>query len=172
MQLANTVLVRYQNAAMTMASIARECSVVSVALVQLRVIFTGADYLLYKSQEGDEDIMRSIDAVTLGCSMTLSLIKQHLADAVKKDGVETLESSNGVSRKEKAKFVWNEEEVKDLLLQLRGYQSSLSLLLNVLNRYVLFYVFCSALTWALQIQSKPRISANLSHGTSCRLESL
>lgn len=116
-----------------MANIASECSTVNVALAQLQVVFAGADFPSYKTEQGGEDILRSFDAVATGCSMILSLLEQYLADAVKRDGVESLSLSNGVSRKEKAKFVWNEDEIKDLLLQLRGYQTSLTLLLNVLH---------------------------------------
>src|SRR5262245_23267351 len=133
---ANLVRLKYKSAAMTMASIASECATVNVALAQLQVVFTSDDLVSYKSRQGGEEILQSVDAVTLGCSMTFSVIEQRLDDAVKEKGVES-SISGGVSRKEKAKFVWSEEDTKDLLEQLRGYKSSLTLLLGVLNQYVL-----------------------------------
>ena len=142
-QLANNLRLKYQSGAMAMANIASECSIVNVALAQLQAVFAGADLQSYKTEQGGEDILRSFDAVTMGCSMTHSLLEQHLADAVKRDGVESLSLSNGVSRKDKAKFVWNEDEIKDLLLQLRGYQTSLTLLLNVLHKWVMYIHYIS-----------------------------
>ncbi|KAF2117183.1 P-loop containing nucleoside triphosphate hydrolase protein [Lophiotrema nucula] len=132
-QMANTVRLKYKAAAMIMAGIASECSTINVALAQLQVHFTRVDLSSYKAQQGGEDVLRCIDTVTLGCSMALSLIEEHLAAGIRDEGVESSKMESGVSRKEKAKFVWNEDGIKDLVMQLRGYQSSLTLLLNVLN---------------------------------------
>lgn len=129
---------KYKSAEMTMASIASECATVNVALAQLQVVITGGDLISQKARQGGEDVLRSVDAVTLGCSITFSVIERRLADAVREDGVESDLSSSGVSRKDKVKFVWNSEEVQDLLGQLRGYKSSLTLLLGVLNKYVFY----------------------------------
>jgi len=128
------VRTKYKRAPLTMASIASECSTVSVALSQLHYI----EFPLSGARDGNgtiNPVVQSLDAVMMGCTVALSLIEDHLTDF----RVVTEEASDDgqalLGKMAKVKFVWNEDEVKELLQQLRGYQLNLTTLLSVMSRF-------------------------------------
>ncbi|KAF1986636.1 hypothetical protein K402DRAFT_463548 [Aulographum hederae CBS 113979] len=136
--LANDLRAKYKSTALTMASIAAECSTVTVALTQLQMLIRGHDARYWRAG-GREDVLKSVEAVALGVGCTLSVLEGFVeglaseGEDAEREAKEKNLKGKELGRWEKAMFVFNEEEVKALLGQMRGYQSSLSLLLNVLQ---------------------------------------
>jgi len=125
-----------------MANIASEASTVNIALAQLQVAVLGQDLPSWKADgHGNGAILKSFEAVTLSYTMTISILEGHLLGIMEHNRELSTES---VTRKERVKFMWNEAEIDALLQQLRGHQSCLDLLLNVLQRYAFhkeMYIF-------------------------------
>lgn len=135
-QLCNDIREKYKNAELGIGNIASECAVVKAALGQLQDLLDGMDSATWKAQAGDGPIVASLDEVTIACTSTFSMLTDYLSDASEAVDDDSSNRSSGASRKQRAQFVWNEEKVKSLMLQLRGHQSSLTLLLTVLQMYV------------------------------------
>jgi hypothetical protein len=117
-----------------MTSIATECSLIHVALAQLgnfdwSAVSTSVDGRL-------EQMTRSTEAVILGCTLTLSVIEEYaieLQEYVDGSPVSPTEQMGIMAR---VRVLWKEDELRELLLQLRGYQTGLTNLLRAAHEYV------------------------------------
>lgn len=79
-QLAHQVAQQYVESELLICSIAAESSTVMVAFAQLQKIIVSRTEQSWK-QDGQEDILRSIDAVITACSLTLSVLEKYLRRA-------------------------------------------------------------------------------------------
>jgi hypothetical protein len=116
---------RYKAAPAMLTTIATECSTFRLALSRLQS--------LSKGEERDE-ILDSIGIAVLACEMTLSTLEENameLSESVDGSGIDAFSQLGTLA---KAKIVWNEDEMKDLLQQLQRHQSNLGFLLTVLQR--------------------------------------
>lgn len=81
-------------------------------------------------------MMQDIDMFFLGCSMAVSVVDEHateLHDVVKSD-----QFTPPIGR------LWRNDDMKDLLSQIRGYHNQLIHLLQIFKTYVDFPVMLSA----------------------------
>lgn len=125
---------RFKRAPLMMTSIATECSLIHVALAQLgnfdwSAVSTSVDGRL-------EQMTRSTEAVILGCTLTLSVIEEYaieLQEYVDGSPVSPTEQMGIMAR---VRVLWKEDELRELLLQLRGYQTGLTNLLRAAHEYV------------------------------------
>ena len=86
-------------------------------------------------------LRQSIDAIIIGCTITLSMIEEYIIEAQKTTG-SSLDPQSTPGRIAKIRIIWNEDEIKELLQQLRAYQLNLTSLLTVIQRsevYLHFY---------------------------------
>jgi hypothetical protein len=119
---------KFKRAPLMMTSIATECSLIHVALAQLRsfdwaVIATHAD-------GRQEQLTRATESIILGCTLTLSVIEEYaieLQDYV--DGA-PLSPTEQMGIMTRVRVLWKEDEMRELLLQLRGYQTGLTSLIR------------------------------------------
>jgi hypothetical protein len=117
---------RLRPAPVTMTSITTECFTLHEALSQAQ----GLSITPVVISEGEEShqIMRRIRAFFLGCSMTISVVDEYvmeLVNAIQKPATVV-----------EAKQVWREDDMKELLSQIRGYRLTLATLLEALQSYV------------------------------------
>lgn len=111
-----------------MTSIATECSLIHVALAQLRN-FDWAGV----SSCGDgrlEQLTRSTEAIILGCTLTLSVIEEYAIEVQTYVDGAHLSPTEQMGIMARVRLLWKEEEMRELLLQLRGYQTGLTNLLR------------------------------------------
>jgi hypothetical protein len=119
---------RFKRAPLMMTSIATECSLIHVALAQLR----NFDWTTVSSY-GDgrqEQMTRATESIILGCTLTLSVIEEYaieLQDYVDGSPLSPTEQMGIMAR---VRVLWKEEEMRELLLQLRGYQTGLTSLIR------------------------------------------
>ncbi|KAE9985767.1 hypothetical protein EG327_004588 [Venturia inaequalis] len=114
---------KFKRAPLMMTSIGTECNLIHVALSQVRSFD-------WSSMTGDTDdrmerTMRAIESIILGCQLTLSVIEEYaieLQDYVEGSPLSPTEQMGIMAR---VRVLWKEEEMRELLLQLRGYQSGL-----------------------------------------------
>jgi hypothetical protein len=117
----------------TVKSIGTECNFLHVALTQL--LSFDWDGLSSCEDWRREQVTRVIDSIILGCTLALSVIEDYAGELQDfADSVPSIPEDQG--HKAQVKMIWNENEAKNLLLQLRGYQSTLTSLLRAAQEYV------------------------------------
>lgn len=75
-----------------------------------------------------QQLSASFEIALLGCASTFAVLEEELKEM---QGGEA-----GPSRMQRARYVWKEEIMNELLQQLRGQQGALQLLLIALHTYV------------------------------------
>ena len=124
---------KFQNAPNSLAYIITECNSVMHNLSEVQDL--DAEQLAYLPDHRRDLFRRQINRLTLGCINILSRIEQDL-EAFKEYG-----ENDGVivgplrrfGKKDRMRFVWNEDEITELLERLRGYETSLTLSLSLLK---------------------------------------
>ncbi|TID18450.1 hypothetical protein E2P81_ATG06372 [Venturia nashicola] len=115
---------KFKKAPLLMTSIGTECNLIHVALSQVRSFDWGS---LAGYPDGRlEQMTRATESVILGCQLTLSVIEEYaieLQDYVEGSPLSPTEQMGIMAR---VRVLWKEEEMRELLLQLRGYQSGLT----------------------------------------------
>jgi hypothetical protein len=117
---------KYKRASMTMVAIATECSLISVVLDELEHL--DLEQNLHSTHDRQQRIFSTIETVVLGCQLTLEAVSDNVA--------EIMESSDGhIDTGGKVIFLFKEDEMKEHLVQLRAYQTSITTLLATLQKY-------------------------------------
>lgn len=122
---------KFKRAPLMMTSIASECGLIHVALTQLRDFDWGNLNPDNKNQL--EQMIRTTETIILGCTLTLSVIEEYaleLQEYVQGSKLSPTEQMGVMSR---VRVFWKEDEMRELLVQLRGYQSGLTDLLRAAN---------------------------------------
>jgi hypothetical protein len=124
---------KFKRAPLMMTSIATECSLIHVALAQLRS-FDWSSVSAYADGR-QEQMTRVTESIILGCTLTLSVIEEYaieLQDYVDGSPLSPTEQMGIMAR---VRVLWKEEEMRELLLQLRGYQTGLTNLIRAAHEY-------------------------------------
>ena len=117
----------YKDAPFTIDSIATECAAVRAALDCLQSLL-GDD-----TDSLDVEISHKFETAILGCTSILSALEEYVIELRKNQDLSNLDAT---SRRAKLKLLWHERKIKELLLQLQGHKSSITMLVNVLQRSV------------------------------------
>jgi hypothetical protein len=119
---------KFKRAPLMMTSIATECSLIHVALAQLRNFDWGT---VSGYEDGrQEQMTRATETIILGCTLTLSVIEEYaieLQDYVDGSPLSPTEQMGIMAR---VRVLWKEDEMRELLLQMRGYQTGLTSLIR------------------------------------------
>lgn len=116
-----------------MTSIATECSLIHVALAQLRNFDWGS-----VSAYGDgrqEQMTRATESIILGCTLTLSVIEEYAIELQEYVDGSPLSPTEQMGIMARVRVLWKEDEMRELLLQLRGYQTGLTNLIRAAHEY-------------------------------------
>jgi hypothetical protein len=119
---------KFKRAPLMMTSIATECSLIHVALAQLRSFDWAA--VSTHADGRQEQLTRATESIILGCTLTLSVIEEYaieLQDYVDGTPISPTEQMGIMAR---VRVLWKEDEMRELLLQLRGYQTGLTSLIR------------------------------------------
>jgi hypothetical protein len=119
---------KFKRAPLMMTSIATECSLIHVALDQLRTF----DWSSLAAQ-GDnrlEQMTRLTETIILGCTLTLSVIEEYASELQEYVEGSKLSPTEQMGIMARVRVLWKEDEMRELLLQLRGYQTGLTNLLR------------------------------------------
>jgi len=122
-----TVFEKYQNAQHSIFMIQTECTVLAAALSQLESTITGnkgARLSKYPSS-----VVEAIDLSLTGCSLTLSVLEKEVTKLIEN----AVEVASRMGKSDRAKYVWKEGSMNELLQQLRGQSSALTFLLKALD---------------------------------------
>ena len=129
----NDLRSKYQNAQMTIAAICSETVVIGTTLAKIQSILLNNPQVLTNEIHGTPglEIQATFDIALTGCAVIYSCLDvevQKLKFSAK--------GANDPGWAEKAKFVWEEDTMKELLGNLRGQQTSIALLVSILQMFV------------------------------------
>ena len=112
---------RYKDAAFMLAAISTECTVInsSLAMLQTRML---SDLDLLKSRMTPE-IATTFEAALQGCELTMSVIQEEMGGLQKQTAL-------GEVIPRRLKYVLAQPHLQDVLQQIRGQQTGITLLLQ------------------------------------------
>ncbi|KIW00195.1 uncharacterized protein PV09_08235 [Verruconis gallopava] len=115
---------KFKRAPLMMTSIATECSLIHVALAQLRTFDWSA--VIANAEGRQEQLTRATEAIILGCTLTLSVIEEYAVELQEYVDGAPLSPTEQMGIMARVRVLWKEDEMRELLLQLRGYQTGLT----------------------------------------------
>lgn len=122
----NGLLGKYKDAQKTIVAICSETSMISASLVQTQSLLIRDAQALTSRLQARHELEATFDTALTGCMVVFSCLDnevQKLAACV--NGSETGWAT-------KAKYLWKEDTMKEYLQQLRGQQTAITLLLQLL----------------------------------------
>lgn len=124
------VVGRYQDAPRILSSIQTECSTTREAL-SLVFVLVNRNYPSVASHlSTSESLTQKIDIALTGCTFTLTRLDNELRDILQKK-----EADGKLTFRQRSKFVWNEDTLREVMEELRGQREALNFLVNVVQRY-------------------------------------
>jgi tRNA A37 threonylcarbamoyladenosine dehydratase len=114
---------RYKHAQMTISAIYSESTVISASLGHVQNLLLSKAESLASKLKSREELENILDTSLTGCTLVYSILH---------DEVQKL-SNKGETAAAKASAVWKEETMKELLQQIRGQQTALTLLIQALQ---------------------------------------
>ncbi|UPX12214.1 uncharacterized protein EKO05_0002776 [Ascochyta rabiei] len=112
---------RYKDASILITAIYSESMVIAASLSQVQNLLQH-DALLRKPQ-----LLETFDRALTGCRVVYGCLEEEVRDLAEKA------ERSDLKFKDRAKFLWKEDTFKELLTQIRGQQSALSLLIQGLQ---------------------------------------
>ncbi|XPS76059.1 hypothetical protein M3J07_008119 [Ascochyta lentis] len=112
---------RYKDASILITAIYSESMVIAASLSQVQNLLQH-DALLQKPQ-----LLETFDRALTGCRVVYGCLQEEVRDLAAKA------ERSDLKFKDRAKFLWKEDTFKELLTQIRGQQSALSLLIQGLQ---------------------------------------
>jgi hypothetical protein len=126
---------KFKRAPLMMTSIAAECTLIIDALEHLR----NFEWSTLESQEDGrlEQMTRCAETIILGCTLGLSVIEEYASELQEYVEGSKLSPTEQMGIMARVRVLWKEDEMRELLLQLRGYQTALTNLLRAAHEWVL-----------------------------------
>jgi hypothetical protein len=122
-----TLFEKFQEAQRCLFMIQTECTVLAAALSQLEVLFSRPPDS--RPMQYPDHALEALDLSLVGCTLTFSVLSQEI-DALAA-GVD--DSNAKMTKGKRVKYLWKEEPMNELLQQLRGQSSALTLLLKAFD---------------------------------------
>lgn len=119
---------KYKSAQTTISAICSECTVISASLTRIRSLVVQNTDVLSTQLSFRPELGTAFDTALTGCMVVFRV----LDDEVKK----LTSGGDGTAKlgfKVKARYLWDEETMKELLQQIRGQQTAISLLIQALQ---------------------------------------
>ncbi|KAF2128514.1 hypothetical protein P153DRAFT_376644 [Dothidotthia symphoricarpi CBS 119687] len=112
---------RYKDASILITAIYSESMVIAASLSQVQ------NLLQHDALQNKPQLLETFDRALTGCRVVYGCLEEEVRDLVVKAEEDDLKF------KDRAKFLWKEDTFKELLQQIRGQQSALSLLIQGLQ---------------------------------------
>lgn len=112
---------RYKDAGVLISAIYSESMVIAASLSQIQ------NLLQHDAMQSKPQLLQTFDSALTGCRVVYGCLEDEVRDLVAKT------EQNDLKFKDRAKFLWKEDTFKELLTQIRGQQSALSLLIQGLQ---------------------------------------
>lgn len=112
---------RYKDAAVLITAIYSESMVIAASLSQVQ------NLMQHDALQNKPQLLETFDSALTGCRVVYGCLEEEVRELVAKTEKDDLKF------KDRAKFLWKEATFKELLTQIRGQQSALSLLIQGLQ---------------------------------------
>lgn len=112
---------RYKDASILISAIYSESMVIAASLSQVQ------NLLQHDGLQSKPQLLETLDRALTGCRVVYGCLEEEVRELVAKTEADDLRF------KDRAKFLWKEDTFKELLTQIRGQQSALSLLIQGLQ---------------------------------------
>jgi hypothetical protein len=112
---------RYKDAAVLITAIYSESMVIAASLSQVQ------NLLQHDALQSKPQLLQTFDSALTGCRVVYGCLEEEVRDLVAKAQADDLKF------KDRARYLWKEDTFKELLTQIRGQQSALSLLIQGLQ---------------------------------------
>jgi hypothetical protein len=112
---------RYKDASVLITAIYSESMVIAASLSQIQ------NLLHHDALQQKPELLETFDRALTGCRVVYGCLEEEVRDLVAKA------ENDELKFKDRAKFLWKEDTFKELLTQIRGQQSALSLLIQGLQ---------------------------------------
>jgi len=119
---------KYRSAQIIISAICSESTVISVSLSQLQALMLQNPQILSTRLAARPEIQSTFDTVLTGCMVVFTILEEEILKLKRGD-----DSFQTFGFRAKARYVWNEEMMQNLLGEIRGLQSTMSLLLQLLQ---------------------------------------
>lgn len=119
---------KYKDASMTITAIYSESNVIATSLAHIQGLCMKSPDALRSTLQERPELLSTFDQALTGCVLVYSVLDdevQRLYDGVGREGM--------AAAMAKMKLLWKEEAMKDVLTQIRGQQTALSLLIQALQ---------------------------------------
>ena len=123
----NGLLGIYKDAQKTIVAICSETSIISASLVQIQSLLIRDAQALTSRFDCRDELKATFDTALTGCMVIFSC----LDDEVQK--LASYANGSETSWVTKAKYLWKEDTMKEYLQQLRGQQTAIMLLIQLLQ---------------------------------------
>jgi hypothetical protein len=118
---------KYKDAQRCIFMMQTECTVLAAALSRVEIVFHARSKSTV--QDYPASLLQALDLSLVGCTLTLSILSREIDNLTKGSYGEGV----AVKKMKRARYVWSEASMNDLLLQLRAQSSAIALLLEALN---------------------------------------
>lgn len=132
MKAMNDLKGKFQNANLTITAICTETLIISTSLSQIQSSMLGSPDELSSKLSTRPDLKATLDHALIGCYVVFDVLHAE----IKKLTASTQSSLLDLSLRAKLRYLWNEKMMQDILQQIRGLQTALTLLLQLLGTYV------------------------------------
>ena len=120
---------KFQGAALTIAAIYTETTIISASLSKLQSSLLSNREELADNLSRRPDLEATLDQALTGCFVVLDVLQAEVGKLTEACQTDSL----NITLKARLRFVWNESTMQDILKQLRGIQTAMSLLLQLLG---------------------------------------
>ncbi|KAF2827227.1 hypothetical protein CC86DRAFT_208283 [Ophiobolus disseminans] len=118
---------KYKHAQITISALCAETTTISASLSQIQSLVLGNQGAIITQLRSRSDVVATFDTALTGCSVVIAVLNDEIVALV------TEGSANSIAWHQKAKLVWKDEVMRDLLQQLRGQTAAIGLLIQALN---------------------------------------
>ncbi|ORY17080.1 hypothetical protein BCR34DRAFT_555977 [Clohesyomyces aquaticus] len=119
---------KYKDASMLITAIYTETTVISTSLASIQGLCTRNPEALRSTLHERSDLTATFDQALTGCVLVYSVLDEEVHRLYAEIGKDGIAGAMG-----RMKFVWKEDTMKDVLTQIRGQQTALSLLIQLLQ---------------------------------------
>lgn len=118
----------YDQAPMTVTSMATECKTITAALTHLQGLTLEKSAALSPGPTLSDNLATGFDEALTGCMLILSVLEAELRKII-----EGGEEFGNMTFRKRVKHLWNEETMCQLLQHLRGQHTAVSTLISILQ---------------------------------------
>jgi len=121
---------RYKHAQATISGLSTESTLICAALSQIQSVFLQRSDAIATQLRSRSQLFTTFDTALTGCSVVFAVLDDELQLLLRYG------DNHEIGWVEKAKLLWKEDSMIESLRQLRGQQTAINLLLQVLQMYL------------------------------------